>query len=101
MKSNVTFSIGSIALVEKINVRYHLFDSLFEKIGGKARHLKETAKLLVVNRLDKCASIRQLPAMYPTEFFQELGFPKTPAERNTYRNLERLGENFAPLLERY
>ena len=101
MKSNVTFSIGSIALVEKINVRYHLFDSLFEKIGGKARHLKETAKLLVVNRLDKCASIRQLPAMYPTEFFQELGFPKTPRERNTYRNLERLGENFAPLLERY
>ncbi len=101
MKPNVTFSIGSIALVEKANDRYRLFDSLFEKIGGKAKHLKETAKLLVVNRLDKCASIRQLPAIYPAEFYQELGFPKTPAERNTYRNLERIGDNFAVLQERF
>jgi len=101
MKSNVTFSIGSIALVEKINGRYRLFDFLFEKIGGKAKNLKETAKLLVVNRLDKCASIRQLPALYPAEFFQELGFPKTPAERNTYRNLERIGDYSPLLLERF
>ncbi len=98
MKSNVTFSIGSIALVEKINGRYHLFNFLFEKIDGKAKNLKETAKLLVTNRLDKCASIRQLPNLYPAEFYQELGFPKTPAERSTYRNLERIGENFALLL---
>ncbi len=101
MNANVTFSIGSIALVEKTNAKYNLFDVLFEHVGGKARNLKQTAKLLVVNRLDKCASVRRIPSIYSKEFFQELGFTDVPAERNTYRNLERLGENFPAILERY
>lgn len=101
MKQNVTFSIGSIALVEKANAKYQLFDTLFEHVGGKAKTLKETAKLLVVNRLDKCASVRRIPSVYATEFFQELGFVGVPAERNTYRNLERLGQNFPVILDRY
>jgi len=63
--------------------------------------VKETAKALVANRLDKCVSTHRIPAVYPEEFFEELGFGGLPAERGLYRSIERIGMRFPVLLERY
>ena len=101
MKQNVTYSIGNIALVDKINEKLGLFDSLFDKAFGRAKEVKETAKALAANRLGKCVSTHRLTEVYPEEFFQELGFKGVPAERNLYRNIERIGQRFPVLLERY
>lgn len=101
MRQNVTYNIGSIALVDKINVRFGLFDFLFDGLFGKAKSVKETAKLLTVNRLDKCASVHRLPVLYPEEFFETIGFDNAPAERNIYRNIERIGQRFNVLVEQY
>ncbi|MEI7961654.1 MAG: hypothetical protein WCI04_04945, partial [archaeon] len=101
MKQNVTFSIGSIGLVDKINERYGLIDSLFGSGFGRAKNIVQTAKLLISNRLDKAASVHRLSELYPEQFFQELGFKKTPKERNIYRAVERIGMRFNPLIEKY
>lgn len=101
MKKNVTYSIGNLALVDKINDRFGLFDSLFDGVFGRAKNVKESAKALVANRLDKCVSTHQLTAVYPAEFFCELGFDGVPAERGLYRSTERIGMRFPALLERY
>ena len=101
MKQNVTFSIGSIGIVDKINEKYGLIDSLFGNGFGRAKNIVQTAKLLISNRLDKAASVHRLPELYPEQFFQELGFKKTPKERNIYRAVERIGMRFNPLIEKY
>lgn len=101
MKCNVTFNIGSVALIEKINVEFGLFDFLFDTGFGRAREVKETVKLLVANRLDKCVSVHRLLSLHPQEFFETLGFEETPAERNMYRSIERIGQQFPILIEKY
>jgi transposase len=101
MKQNVTYNIGSIALIDKLNVQFGLFDFLFDSGFGRARKVKETAKLLVANRLDKCVSVHRLPSIFPQEFFETLGFGDAPAERNIYRNVERIGQRFNVLVEQY
>lgn len=101
MKQNVTYSIGSLALVEKVNERFGLFDFLFDGGFGRAKCVKETAEALVVNRLDKCVSTHRLTAVYPEEFFEEIGFDGLPVERGVYRNIERIGMRCPVLLERY
>ncbi len=101
MKANVTFSIGSIGIVDKINERYGLVDLLFGGGFGRAKNIVQTAKLLFANRLDKAASVHRLPELYPEQFFQELGFKETPKERNIYRAIERIGMRFNPIMEKY
>ncbi len=98
---NASFSIGSIALIDKINAEIGFFDFLFDGIGGRARNLKETAKLLTMNRLGDCVSIHRLTKLNPIEVFRELGFRELPKERSLYRNVERLGELSPVILEKY
>jgi hypothetical protein len=35
MKNNVTFSIGNIALINKVNEKYQLFNKLFDNLGSE------------------------------------------------------------------
>lgn len=44
---NVTVSIGSVGLIDKINDKLDFFDHVFGKTGGRARFFKESAKLFV------------------------------------------------------
>ena len=101
MKQNVTYSIGNVALIDKINEKFGLFDSCFDGVFGRAKEVKETAKALAANRLGGCVSTHRLTEVYPQEFFREVGFKDTPAERNLYRNIERIGQCSPVLLERY
>ncbi|MEK6984482.1 MAG: hypothetical protein AABX33_07955 [Nanoarchaeota archaeon] len=98
LKNNVTFSIGNVALIDKVNEKYGLFDKLFDNLGTKAKNIKQSAKLLSYNRLDDCVSINQLTSVYPEELFKQLGYKKIPADRSIYRDLDRIGQRF-PFLE--
>lgn len=101
MKQSVAFSIGSIGIVDKINDKYDFINSIFGKGFGRAKNIPEIAKLLIGNRLGKCASVHRISELYPLEFFQELGFKETPKERNIYRGIERIGMRFNALVENY
>ena len=98
---NVTFPIGSVAVIDKVNGSFGFSDFLFGRIGGKAKDIKECAKLFVYNRLTACVSVNRLREVYPTELFKQLGFDNMPAERKLYRSLERIGNNHKFVMERY
>lgn len=99
--NNVTFPIGNLALIDKINVHFGFFNHLFKGAGGRARNFAESAKLFVYNRLGACVSVKRMNDIYPEELFQYLGFKEKPSERSLYRNLERIGERFQLVMEKY
>lgn len=101
MRNNVNFSVGNVALIDKVNGRFGFFDFLFDSVVGRAKCLKETVKLLVYNRLGKCVSVNRLNSVYPVELFEYLGFKKKPGNRTFYRNLERVGNKYKFVLEKY
>jgi len=98
---NVTFSIGSVAIIDKVNASFKFFDFLFDGIKGKATGIKECAKLYVYNKLASCVAVNRLLDVYPEELFMQLGFKEKPSERALYRNLERIGNKFLFVLEKY
>lgn len=101
MRNNVTFPIGNIALIDKINLTFGFFDTILSGISLKAKTIKSSAKMLIYNRLGECVSIHRLLSVYPTEAFEHLGFKELPGERTLYRDLERLGDNYMFILEKY
>ncbi len=101
MTKNVTFSIGSVAIIDKVNASFGFFDFLFSGIGGKAKDIKECAKLFVYNRLASCVSVNRILDVYPAELLQQLGFKDMLSERSLYRNLERIGDNWKFVIEKY
>lgn len=101
MKPNVTYSIGNVAVIDKVNEKYQLFDKLFDNLGTKAKNIKQSAKLLSYNRLGDCVSINQLTSVYPEELFKQLGYRKIPAERSIYRDLDRIGQRTPFIHVRY
>ena len=101
MKDNVTVSIGSLALIEKVDENLQFFLRLLGRIGGRAKSLVPSAKLFIYNRLTECFAINHLRSGYSAELFSLLKFTKLPSDRTLYRNLERLGKNHLFILCRY
>lgn len=101
MKGNVSFSLGPIALIERIEQEFNFLGSILEGLGGKAKHLKETTKLLIYNKLCDSISICKIKDLYPYELFEKIGFKEDPKERSIYRNLERIGINHMFILGNY
>ncbi len=99
MHENVTFPIGNIVMLDRIQKGYGYFDFMFGKIGGKAADFQEIVKSLMYNKLTENVSINQIPNIYSDEAFEYLGLDETPAERTFYRTVERLGDKFEILLE--
>ena len=94
MKNNVTFSIGNVAVIDKVNEKFKLFDSVFDNLGTRAGNIKNSAKLFCYNRLGNCVSINRLNSVYPKELFKQLGFKELLADMSLYRDLERIGKRF-------
>ena len=65
MRGNVSFSYGPVALMNKIENKFHFFDIVFEGLGGKAKHLKESAKLFSYNKSAESTSINTIHYIYP------------------------------------
>ena len=101
MKNNVAASMGSVALIEKVDGEYCFFQRLFGGIGGKAKNLISSCKLFMFNRLDECFSINQMVDGYSPLLFELLKYSKLPRDRTLYRDLVRIGKNYAFLHENY
>ena len=101
MKTNTAVTIGNLALIEKVNVEYQFFPRIFSGIGGKAKNLISSTKLLIYNRLDECFSINQIINGYSSELFELLKFKKILSDRTLYRDLARIGKNHTFLLGNY
>ena len=101
MKENVSFSFGPIALMNKIDKKFNFFEIIFRGLGGKAKNLKESAKLFIYNKLAESVSINQILELYSFELFNEIGFKDEISDRTLYRNLERIGNNCKFLMGNY
>mgnify|MGYP001581750645 FL=1 len=101
MRNNISFNAGTLILINKVNEEYKFFDSIFSSLKGKTKHLIESVKAFINNRLDKCVSINQLTKNYQREWFECLGFKDIPSERTLYRDLERIGIKYRFILEKY
>lgn len=100
MRENVSFSFGPLALINNIENKFNFFEILFEGLGGKAKTLKDSAKLFAYNKLAESISINKIQDIYPYELFEELNL-KEISDRTLYRNLERIGNNYKFLIENY
>jgi len=101
MKTNVNYSIGNIALIDKVNEKFGFFSQIFSGIAQKAKTIKQSAELFVYNRLGECVSINRLTSVYPKEVFEQLHFKETPKDRTLYRNLERIGLYHKLIISKY
>ena len=100
MRENVSFSFGPLALLNNVENKFNFFEILFEGLGGKAKTLKDSAKLFAYNKLAESISINKIQEIYPYELFEELGLNEI-GNRTLYRNLERIGNNCKFLIENY
>jgi len=101
MHKNVTFPIGSIALIDKINVKTGIIEKVLSGIEGRSKSFIPAVKLLITNKLGKSVSINRLLDFTSEEQLKILGFKESISERSLYRAVERLGENYQLILERY
>jgi len=94
MKENVTFGLGSIALIDKADDSLNgYFREVLNGIGGKAQDFIPCVKLLIANRMGHCYSISRLDDL-PDEYFRWLGFSRPRSDRTLNRTLERLGKSY-------
>ena len=101
MPKNVTFPIGNVALIDKIDSETGFFKTVFEPVMGKARTFIPSVKLLMNNKLGPSVSINRILDFAPVEFQEIIGFNDNISERTLYRNLERCGERYPLILEQY
>ena len=101
MGENVSFSFGPIKLINNIDKKFNFFEIIFQGLGGKAKHLVESAKLFSYNKLAESISLNKISDIYPYELFEEVGFKEEVSDRTLYRNLERIGDNYKFLMENY
>ncbi|PJB22300.1 MAG: hypothetical protein CO114_00795, partial [Euryarchaeota archaeon CG_4_9_14_3_um_filter_38_12] len=96
-----TYSIGNLAVIDKANAQLGgYFEQVFGKIAGKAHDFVPMVKLFMYNRLGDCFATNRLTS-YPMELFSMLGFKSLPKERSLYRMIERVGKQYAFVLEEH
>ena len=101
MPKNITFSLGNIALIDKIDSETNFFESVLGNIGGRSRSFIPAVKLLISNKLNQSVSINKLLDFTPDELLKLFGFKDRISERSLYRVLERVGENQPVIVERF
>lgn len=101
MKQSVTFSIGSVALIDKADAQTGFFRAVFEGLGGRARDFIPHIKLLMANKLEESVAIHRLPEFTPKEKLDLLGFKKQTSGRTLNRTLERMGRNSQFIIDRF
>lgn len=98
---HITLSIGNLALIDKLDTQFQYFLRVFSGIGGRAKNIVPTTKLLIYNRLEECFSINRILQGYDSELFNQLKFESIPSDRSLYRDLVRIGKNYMFILERH
>ncbi len=101
MKTNVTYSVGNLAVIDKVDDELGgYFQCVFGGIGGKARDFVPGVKLFMYNRMGDCMATNRLTS-YPAELFTALEFENIPGDRSFYRMIERVGKNHVFVLEQH
>ncbi|HEC75739.1 MAG TPA: hypothetical protein ENI33_00570, partial [Thermoplasmatales archaeon] len=98
---NITFPLGGIVIIDRVEKEFGLFSKIFGGIGGNMKDFIPLVKVHVNNRLTHSVATRQILKTYPIEAMNKLGVKENVAERTLYRVLERIGKFFPVLLERY
>jgi len=101
MRNNISFDAGSLILINKVDREFNFFDNILQGITGKTKHLKQSVKAFIYNRLSKCVSLKKINKVYPEECFESLGFKETPKDRTLNRDLERIGIRYPFIIEKY
>jgi len=99
MAKNITFSLGNIALIDKIDAETDFSESVFGNIGGRSGSFIPAVKLLISNKLNQSVSINKILDFTPAEQLEIFGFEETISNRSLYRVLKRLGDNQPVVLE--
>jgi len=73
MHKNTTFSLGNIALIDKIDSETNIFASVLGGVGGRSRSFIPSVKLLISNKLNQSVSINKILDFTPDELLTTLG----------------------------
>ena len=101
MRQNVTFSIGNVAIIDKVDGQTGFFGSVLGNLAGRAKTFVPCIKLLMHNRLGDCVAVDRILDFTPDELLNLLGFKNETSKRTIYRTLERLGRKSDLVIERY
>ena len=99
-RQNVTFGIGSVALIDKADAQSDFF-SIFNGVGGRMKDFIPSVKLLMVNKLEESVAVSRLPDFTPPEKFSMLGFEGSTSDRSLNRVLERMGQRSQLIMDAY
>ncbi|QQR70860.1 MAG: hypothetical protein IPI71_09525 [Methanolinea sp.] len=73
MQKNTTFSLGNIALIDKIDSETNFFASVLGGVGGRSKSFIPSVKLLISNKLNQSVSINKILDFTPTNFSRHWG----------------------------
>jgi hypothetical protein len=74
MPKNTTFSLGNIALIDKIASETDFFESVLGSICGRSRSFIPAVKLLISNKLNQSVSINKLLDLHHRQVATHLTF---------------------------
>ena len=93
---STAFSLGGIALLDKVEKDFGLISGIFDGVTKKARNFRGRVKALLYNRLTHAVSVHQVLSTYPGECFEQLGMKQRPSERALYRAVEQVEGDATP-----
>jgi len=101
MPTNVAFSIGNLALIEKADgLLDGYLNRVFGPIKGRAWDFVPSIKMLMYNRMGMCLALNHFDS-YPKELYDMMGFEDSLSNRTFYRSLERIGMHHQFILDQH
>jgi len=101
VKTNVTYSLGNLALIEKCDDYLGGFlNKVFGGIEGRTKDFIPSIKLFLYNILGSSLAVSRLTD-YPLELYHAVEFEHVPRERNLFRVPERIGRGFPIVHEKF
>lgn len=101
MPKNKTFSLGNVALIDKIDSETNFFRTVLGQIGGRSKSFIPSVKLLISNKLNQSVSLNKILDFTPDELLETIGFEDRISDRSLYRVLERLGKRNPLVIEQF
>lgn len=101
MNKNKTFPLGACVMIDKIEKNYGFFNIIFKGIGGKMKDFLPLVKFHINNKLTHSVSVNQMLNTYPEELLKRLGVKNEISTRKLFRVVERIGEYYPILFDRF
>ena len=99
--TNISFPLGGLAILDKVEKDYGFFSSLFKGLENKMRNFIPYTKLNLFNKLSYSVSVNQILNIYPNELNEHLGFSGEAKDRSLYRSIETIGKHYPLFLHNY